>query len=233
MASFFYRLFKIAACAAVVNCCAELASACDKDISTKQLNAEQGQAALLRAQESYSKLSGLSARFVQNSFLAALEASEVSQGQVRYAKPGKMRWDYEYPRRETFLIDSGDAWFYQPELNQVMIDNLANMTSGDLPLLFLSGVGDLQSQFKLKEACQGKSSTTLFLTPKSAGALGAVKLVFSNKSGLPERFEVEDVSGNTNSITLSELDVAAAPDVQIFKLEIPKGTDIQDRRGQK
>jgi outer membrane lipoprotein carrier protein len=228
MANIFFKFVGVA-CIAAVQLSAALA--CDKDIYTKSLNAEQGAAALVKAQDSYRQVNGLSARFVQSSFLAALETSEVSQGQVRYSRPGKMRWDYDYPRRETFLINGGDAWFYQPELNQVMIDNLANMTSGDLPLLFLSGVGDLQSQFKLKEACQGKSSTTLMMLPRKAGALGSVKLVFNNKSGLPEKFEIEDVSGNTNSITLSELNASAAPAAEIFKLEIPKGTDIQDRRG--
>lgn len=206
-----------------------VAAACDS--TSKRLSSDLANRALVKAQDSYRNLNGLTSRFVQSSYLAALEASEVSQGQVRYRKPGMMRWDYDYPRRESFVINGGVASFYQPDLNQVLIDDLSKMTSGDLPLLFLSGVGDLQTQFKLREACEGQSSTVLYLTPRKTGALGAVKLQFNNKSGLPEKFDVEDVSGNTNSITLSQLKSADIPGESAFKLDIPKGTDIQDRRG--
>jgi outer membrane lipoprotein carrier protein len=35
-------------------------------------------------------------------------------GMAYFLKPGKMRWDYEAPERNTFLVDGKYVWFYSP-----------------------------------------------------------------------------------------------------------------------
>jgi outer membrane lipoprotein carrier protein len=35
-------------------------------------------------------------------------------GVVYFRKPGKMRWEYEKPEKNLFLVDGKDAWFYTP-----------------------------------------------------------------------------------------------------------------------
>lgn len=204
------------------------AVACEKN--AHRLTESEAQKALLKAQESYLAISGLSSEFTQSSFLAALEVSESSQGTVRYLKPGMMRWDYIRPKKESFVIKDGAAWYYQPDLNQVMIDELATLTSGDLPLLFLAGVGKLQDQFRVTEACSDQQRTSLSLVPQKPGALSRVTLTVTNKSFLPSKFEVEDVSGNVNAVTLDDLKTSNLPSEADFNLTLPKGTDIQDRR---
>ena len=69
---------------------------------------------LLRSFESrYSAAHGLQVQFLEryyeNGKLVRAEA-----GQAYFQRPGKMRWDYEWPEKNTFLVDGKFVWFYSP-----------------------------------------------------------------------------------------------------------------------
>ena len=69
---------------------------------------------LLRSFESrYAAAHGLQAKFLEryyeNGKLVRAEA-----GQAYFQRPGKMRWDYESPEKNTFLVDGKFVWFYSP-----------------------------------------------------------------------------------------------------------------------
>ena len=48
-------------------------------------------------------------RYYENGKLVRAEA-----GQAYFQRPGKMRWDYESPEKNTFLVDGKFVWFYSP-----------------------------------------------------------------------------------------------------------------------
>jgi len=48
-------------------------------------------------------------RYTENGRLVRVEA-----GTVYFKRPGKMRWDYQVPERNLFLVDGKTAWFYVP-----------------------------------------------------------------------------------------------------------------------
>jgi outer membrane lipoprotein carrier protein len=48
-------------------------------------------------------------RYTENGRLVRVEA-----GTVYFRRPGKMRWDYQAPERNLFLVDGKTAWFYVP-----------------------------------------------------------------------------------------------------------------------
>src|ERR1700674_4555914 len=48
-------------------------------------------------------------RYTENGRLVRVEA-----GTVYFRRPGKMRWDYQAPERNLFLVDAKKAWFYVP-----------------------------------------------------------------------------------------------------------------------
>jgi len=48
-------------------------------------------------------------RYTENGRLVRVEA-----GTVYFKRPGKMRWDYQAPERNLFLVDGKTAWFYVP-----------------------------------------------------------------------------------------------------------------------
>src|SRR5208283_4671307 len=48
-------------------------------------------------------------RYSENGRLVRTEA-----GRAYFLRPGKMRWDYESPEKNTFLVDGKFVWFYSP-----------------------------------------------------------------------------------------------------------------------
>lgn len=48
-------------------------------------------------------------RYLENGRVVRVEA-----GNAYFLKPGKMRWNYEAPEKNVFLVDGKYAWFYSP-----------------------------------------------------------------------------------------------------------------------
>lgn len=81
-------------------------------------------------------------RYAENGSLLRSEA-----GTAYFRRPGKMRWEYEQPEKDLFLVDGKTAWFYVPADHTVT--RVPAKQSDDLrtPLALLAG------QMKISRAC--------------------------------------------------------------------------------
>jgi outer membrane lipoprotein carrier protein len=211
---------------------------------TTLLSNKAGMQELDRVQKAHAEVNSIKALFRQESFLQALEISEASTGEVVFARPGKMRWDYAEPEKQQFVFSDNTMWYYQEAQNQVLIDQASNVLLSDLPISFLLGLGDLRRDFELLSACKKEDGIVLDLKPKSDGkqinsqdteekGLKGFQLLIDSKSALPIGARVLDVGGNITTVVLKDLKLNAALDASIFNSNFPKGVDIQDRRKEK
>ncbi|NDC39283.1 MAG: outer membrane lipoprotein carrier protein LolA, partial [Proteobacteria bacterium] len=123
------------------------------------------EAALAKVQKRYQGISGVRARFYQDSYLAALNTAESSGGSVVFSKPGRMKWSYARPEPQEFVLREQTIWFYQPEIQQLLVDELSEVLLTDLPVAFLMGVGKLSEGFSLAGGCAGSNGTVIKLDP--------------------------------------------------------------------
>ena len=81
-------------------------------------------------------------RYADNGSVLRSEA-----GTAYFRRPGKMRWEYERPEKDLFLVDGKTAWFYVPADHTVT--RVPAKQSGDLrtPLALLAG------QMKISHVC--------------------------------------------------------------------------------
>src|SRR5713226_748436 len=81
-------------------------------------------------------------RYAENGSVVRTEA-----GTAYFRRPGRMRWEYERPEKNLFLVDGKTAWFYVPADHTVT--RVAAKQSGDLrtPLALLAG------QMKISRVC--------------------------------------------------------------------------------
>jgi outer membrane lipoprotein carrier protein len=76
--------------------------------------AETADDPLLKAFEAhYSSAQTLQATFLER-YRENGEVSRVEAGDAYFLRPGKMRWDYQAPEKNTFLVDGRYVWFYSP-----------------------------------------------------------------------------------------------------------------------
>lgn len=81
-------------------------------------------------------------RYAENGSVVRAEA-----GTAYFRRPGKMRWEYERPEKDLFLVDGKSAWFYVPADHTVT--RVPARQSSDLrtPLALLAG------QMKISRVC--------------------------------------------------------------------------------
>lgn len=197
-----------------------------------ELDLSTGQALLEKSQSIYSSLSSLTGDFDQESYMAALDLSEVSYGKMWFERPGKMKWEYKYPEKQEFVLKDNSFWFYQPRLNQVVVDSVKNAFVSDLPVSFLLGVGDVVSQFKVLSACKSSEGTILALGKKAGDEnLKEFYLLVDSFSGVPKGAKVIDVGGNITTIVIKAPNMNDNLPKGLFNTEFTGNPDIDDRRG--
>lgn len=81
-------------------------------------------------------------RYSENGQLVREEA-----GVAYFQRPGKMRWEYEAPERNVFLVDGKMAWFYVPGDHTVTRAPAKQSTDWRTPLALLAG------EMKLSRVC--------------------------------------------------------------------------------
>ncbi len=74
--------------------------------------------------------------------------SRAESGVMYLKKPGRMRWDYETPRKKVFLTDGKTAWFYVPGERQARRTPVKNLDDFRSPLRYLLGHTKLEKEFK-------------------------------------------------------------------------------------
>lgn len=73
-------------------------------------------------------------RYSENGRVVRVEA-----GTAYFRRPGKMRWEYESPEKNIFLVDGKSAWFYVPADHTVIRVPAKESTDWRTPLALLAG----------------------------------------------------------------------------------------------
>src|ERR1700724_1680396 len=81
-------------------------------------------------------------RYAENGSVLRTEA-----GTAYFRRPGKMRWEYERPEKDLFLVDGTTAWFYIPADHTVTGGRAKKTKDLRAPLALLAG------QMKISRVC--------------------------------------------------------------------------------
>jgi outer membrane lipoprotein carrier protein len=105
--------------------------------------AQETQLPVLRRMEStYRKAVNLRANFLERYFENG-SVVRVESGAAYFHKPGKMRWEYEKPEKNLFLVDGKNAWFYTPADHTATRIPARQSDDWRTPLALLAGEGKL------------------------------------------------------------------------------------------
>jgi outer membrane lipoprotein carrier protein len=73
-------------------------------------------------------------RYTENGHVVRVEA-----GTAYFRRPGKMRWEYQAPEKNVFLVDGKTAWFYVPADHTVTRVPAKDSSDWRTPLVLLTG----------------------------------------------------------------------------------------------
>jgi len=190
-----------------------------------------------KVQEVYEKAQSYKAHFVQEVTLKTIDKTEKDEGSVCFKKPGKMRWEYrkspEQPLLQLIVSDGETMWFYTPSEKQVLVDKIERFLSSKTAMDFLSGLGNLKEEFKVKFSKakglvdRGKYYL-LELRPKELpkGTGGKYLAAVSKATFMVDQTFSYDEFGNRTRIIFDNVEINTDLPDDLFKFEIPKGAEV-------
>lgn len=172
--------------------------------------------------------SGFTADFFQSSTLKALNITDTAVGKISIKRPGKMRWIYEAPERQSIITDGTRLWIYRPDDNQVMLGTAPSYFGGGKGASFLTDMRVMRSTFDISlEAPDAPDRYKLKLVPKQKSVDVTHIFVWVAK----KTWEVREVAtynsfGDETRLEFSHIEfIDDLPD-PLFMFTIPDGVEV-------
>jgi outer membrane lipoprotein carrier protein len=179
-------------------------------------------------QARYDSTASFRAAFRQEIESLALGQKLDSHGTVYYRRPGRMRWEFMAPEKQTVVADGRSIWMYQEAQRQVVRMELASAFRTTTPLSFLVGLGKLRDDFDAEiEAGAAAGVVRLRLRPRAKGGdVGALELELSSETYDIVGALVTDATGGMTRWRFSDLERNVALEDALFQFTVPEGVDL-------
>ncbi len=179
-------------------------------------------------QARYDNTASFRAAFRQEIESLALGQKLDSHGTVYYRRPGRMRWEFVAPEKQTVVADGRSIWLYQETQRQVVKMELKSAFRTTTPLSFLVGLGKLRDDFDAElEPSSATDVVRLRLRPRAKdGDVGALELVLSAGTYDIVGAVVTDATGGMTRWRFSDLERNLALEDALFQFAIPNGVDV-------
>ncbi len=173
-------------------------------------------------------LSSVSARFEQWTTDPSGARLQESSGTFEVKRPDLFRWEVKSPFAQLIIADGKAVRLYDPDLEQLVIQPLAeqlNLT----PALLLSGRTDALAQNYRISHTRAEGLDHFLLAPKNPDSLFE-KLRLSFTKGQVAEMMLVDALGSRTQIRFADVRQNLAIDASRFDLELPDGVDVIDER---
>ncbi len=178
-----------------------------------------------RLQRHYRDTNSFSAKFSEEIAIVGAAKRERA-GTVSFRKPGRMRWDFTEPEKQTIVSDGETLYSYDPDLNQVVQTALKNALKSSTATSFLLGMGNLDRDFSAE-----------FATPPTRGAVIRLKLNakaggYRIEIGLdPKTYDLvtltlTDQLGDVTNVKFSDIRNNVRISEDLFAFKAPAGADV-------
>ncbi len=204
--------------------------------------------------KSNNQIHNFSADFLQQSQIASIGRTQHGSGTVSFSftpakKDGvvlaKFRWQYIKPTIQEIISDGQTMWVYIPENRQVIASDLRliNKESGQNPVTFLSGLGNLSKDFLVEwgnPQFDARGNYYLQLTPREESQFIQLIDIVVNKKAVNKWLKqhktgeifpiistlVTDPNGNKTAIEFENIKVNQQLNADLFNFERPEGVEL-------
>ena len=169
----------------------------------------------------------LSAEFEQTVTNRFGDVLQAATGRMHLKRPMRLRWELDEPYPQLVVTNGEKLWVYDPDLEQVTVQPLAEALSGS-PAVFLTGtVADLQSNFTVVATEAPEAGGSRFeLTPVDPNAVyGELALTFAADGGLAS-IDIADHLEQLTRVTFTVRDLSPVLESALFEFTIPTGVDV-------
>jgi outer membrane lipoprotein carrier protein len=182
-----------------------------------------------RVQGFYNKTKTFKAGFKQQYVIRAYNTTKKSEGEVTFAKPGKMSW--RFTNNGNRVVSDGKIVKVYEKDNKQMFEQPLDKSQYPAALSFLVGGGSLKKEFKLKvldpAEAQFEGGAVLLGIPKAPSPAYQKMLLYVDLATYQvRRVLFLDAQGNKNRFDFLKPEVNFKPSPTEFTFTPPAGTQI-------
>ncbi|MCL1825749.1 MAG: outer membrane lipoprotein chaperone LolA [Betaproteobacteria bacterium] len=163
------------------------------------------------------------------------QPAQQASGKFSFARPGKFRWEYDFPYPQLLVADGKQLWSWDRDLRQVTVRPIGNAL-GSTPAGILFGQGELERDFILENATPEEMVGSEKLAwvearPRQTannegGSSGFQFFRFGFDGKRLQRLTLLDNFGQTTVIEFTRLRLNPTFSSNHFHFEPPAGVDI-------
>jgi outer membrane lipoprotein carrier protein len=176
----------------------------------------------------------LRAEFTQLHFAAAVADPLIESGELLFAKPDLMRWEYSRPEPKVFLVKDGLFEMYIPAEKQLVRSRVpAEAYRSDI-IGILLGTRSILEAYSVEAVSFPTNNTgvrQLKLTPREEGEFSHLLLEVDGRTWLLRRAIFMEWAGNKREYVFRKIRLNSSLPAGTFSLKVPDDVEvIEDRR---
>lgn len=176
-----------------------------------------------------SHISTLSGKFEQDTSIPGDHNSTVVyRGEIWISKPNRFRVDTILPSLQSLVSDGEDFWFYDEDLEQVIVSKLNRDLSQVPILLFSSDIDSIEDSYEIG-GYEDEDGQYFLLQPVSETSLFR-SLTLAFHDGIPSAIEISAATGQMTRIRLKQVVVNEHIPANRFSFDVPDNVDVIDDR---
>ncbi|MEA2085182.1 MAG: outer membrane lipoprotein carrier protein LolA [Thermodesulfobacteriota bacterium] len=199
-----------------------------------------------KLQETYDKISSISAEFRQTTFMKMSRRARHGAGSVVFQKPGRMRWDYSSPAQQVLVCDGRTFYMYFAKEEQMMAVSADQYLKSDVTYSFFAGTGNILRDFDVlppdedvkrteaaedtapgTEKLQGGKSIIIKLVPRNSHPqINYIHVWTEDGTFLTHRIRIVDQFGSVTDLFFTDIKVDQEIPVSRFTFIPPPGTEV-------
>lgn len=169
-------------------------------------------------------LKSLKASFEQQRFDETGELLETARGDCKLQRPGRFRWEYAEPYRQTIVSNGRKLWIHDADLAQVTVNDVTPDAPGT-PAELLSAEFDIDTRYTIEHLGLRDGVDWYALKPRDpASQFSSVELGLAN--GEIAAMKLADNLGQTTALSFSAVERNVALPADIFEFTPPPGADV-------
>lgn len=189
------------------------------------LSQSDSSAAFARLQTFISSMRTMEAEFIQRVVNPSRGTPGESKGKFYASRPGKFRWDYQFPFEQTIVSDGKEIFFYEPDLKQVSVANWSNLN--DSPASFFVSNEPLDAVFTWSvEPDPVFNYPMVRLKPKKPGDLQYIEVLLGPSNDKLIKLSILDSMGNLSHFHFYKSRLNSDIPMDRFQFQVPAGVDI-------
>ncbi|SRR6266700_617354 len=197
---------------------------------------EKGLAGLIDGVErSFAKMNDFSSDFIQI-FQDPLNRKQEEAGHLYLKRSKMMRWEYKSPEEKFFISDGKTVYFYVPADRQVNKEAVKETFDDRMPLMFLLGRSNLQSEFTSFELLATKpflqGTKVVRMHPRRKTDLKELLMEVDPANYQIRRLLLAHSDGSRSEFIFSNIQINTGVKASLFDFKVPPGVEVVEGIGQ-